>query len=95
MMSGEVEYPAFSEEIEMDSSKDYIQDQNGVKPVLFGHPLYNGRRSSMTQDCQPSIDGFPKYVIDFGISDVKMAYSELQPDISHVNFYKVRLKRVA
>ena len=90
-MSVEVKNTAFSEDIEiqMDNSKDCIHDEDNDKPVLIDNPLYNGRRTSLTQDCQPSIDGFSKSVIDFGISDVKLAYSKLQHDISHVNFYKV------
>ena len=41
-------------------------------------------------DSQELIDGFPKSVMEFGINDLKLAYSQKQHDISHINFYKVR-----
>ena len=41
-------------------------------------------------DSQELIEGFPKSVMQFGIGDLKLAYSKKQPDISSLNFYKVR-----
>ena len=71
-------------------------DKTGVDPppkVFMSHPLYDMGKPGWRPDSQETIDGFPKYVIDFGIADLKKAYSRGRSDISHVNFYKVRSVR--
>ena len=77
MSTGDVEIPVLEEDTKLNNKRKGSKTEYGS----FGQDTDN----------QDLIEGFSKSVMEFGIDDLKLAYSRRQNDISHINFYKVSI----